>query len=146
MTAERHFMIRRQCLLPVMVVLLCACGAIAGAAREDCRICGMWIDQYLRTRHVLTEADGSQVSFCSFTCAARYLKQKGGEMKLLRAADYLSKELVDARKAIYLVGSDVPPVMSFASIIAFSRKDTATEFQKIHGGRIMSFAELMAEQ
>jgi nitrous oxide reductase accessory protein NosL len=130
--------------LAVFVVLSFA-GVFAGEARDDCRVCGMWIDQYMHTRHVLTEVDGSKVSFCSFTCAAKHIRKHGADVKRLQAADYLTAELVAATDATYLVGSDVLPVMSYTSIIAFADPATAKEFQKEHGGRIMTFAEVFAQ-
>jgi copper chaperone NosL len=121
-------------------------GIVAEEARKDCRLCGMWIDQHMHSRHVLTTKEGAQINFCSFTCAARYLKNHGAEEKLLQAADYLTTELIYAKSAFYLVGSDAPPVMSYESIIAFAGKEEAENFQKVHGGRIMSFDEALAPQ
>lgn len=144
-TGQRCIRIWSRCLWVLFFHLFFAFGAIPAEAREDCRVCGMWIDQYPRTRHVLTEADGVQVSFCSLTCAARYLKKKGVVIKLLRAADYLTGELVEVHDAVYLVGSDVPPVMSYISVIAFASRDAASGFQKVHGGTFMTFDQVLAE-
>jgi nitrous oxide reductase accessory protein NosL len=119
-------------------------GVFAEKVREDCRLCGMWIDQYMPTRHVLTEADNIQVSFCSFTCAVKYMKMHEVEVEQLKVADYLSTELVDVKDALYLLESDAPPVMSNTSIIAFASKKTVESFQKLHGGRIMTFDEVLA--
>lgn len=119
-------------------------GISAEEVREDCRLCGMWIDQYMHTRHVLTEADGTQVSFCSFTCTLKYMKMHEVEVKQLKVADYLSSELVDVQDAFYLLESDAPPVMSNSSTIAFASKKTVENFQKLHGGKIMTFDEVLA--
>ena len=129
----------------VVLALPSASSVFAADAREDCRVCGMWIDQYMHTRHVLTEADGSRVSFCSFTCAAKHIRKHGEDAKQLQAADYLTTELVDAEKAVYLVGSDAPPVMSYTSIITFAGISAAKDFQKKHGGRIMTYSEVFAQ-
>ena len=122
-----------------------ASSIFADEKREDCRICGMWIDQYIRTRHVLTKTDGTQEYLCSYTCTAKYLKTNHVKPKLLQVADYLTTEPVDAGNAFYLVGSDALPVMSYISIIAFATKDSAESFQEMHGGKVMSFTEVMAE-
>lgn len=126
----------------VVFSLTSTAGIFAGDAREDCRVCGMWIDQYMHTRHVLTETDGSRVSFCSYTCAAKHIKKHGKEAKQLQAADYLTAELIDAEEAVYLVGSDAPQVMSYTSIIAFAEVSVANDFQKTHGGRVMTYSEV----
>lgn len=103
----------------------------------------MWIDQYRHTRHVFTAKDGDQVLFCSLTCAARYLKTHGEGMKQMQVADYLTAELIDTEQAIYLAGSDAPPVMSNTSIIAFTSREQAEKFQQKHGGRILNFSQTL---
>jgi nitrous oxide reductase accessory protein NosL len=131
-------------LLTLVSLIYYVPGVFAEEVREDCRLCGMWIDQYMHTRHVLTEADGTQVSFCSFTCAVKFMKMHEVEVKQLKVADYLSTELVDVKDAFYLLESDAPPVMSNSSIIAFASKKTVESFQKLHGGKIMTFDEILA--
>lgn len=103
----------------------------------------MWIDQHMNTRHILTAAGGSEVSFCSFTCTARFLKMPEAKMEHLQVADYLTAELVDVKNAFYIVGSDVLPVMSQISIIAFCGWESAENFRKLHGGKIMNFDEVV---
>jgi nitrous oxide reductase accessory protein NosL len=127
-------------------VLIVVAGFLPGLAkevREECLICGMWIDQHMSTRHVISTADGSKVSFCSFTCAARFLKLPEVKARRLQVGDYQTVELVDVKKAFYLVGSDAPPVMSQISIIAFYSREAAENFGKLHGGIIMNFDEMM---
>jgi len=140
-----RFKIVVVCLFSLASLLHFAPGVLAEDMREDCRLCGMWIDQYLHTRHVMTTADGTQVSFCSFTCAAKYLKSHVADAKQLQAADFLTAELVDAEDAFYLLGSDAPPVMSYTSIVAFASIEAAESFQELHGGKIMTFDELLAQ-
>jgi len=134
------------CFLALVSLIYCAPGVWAEEAREECRVCGMWIDQNMHTRHVLTTADGSKVSFCSFACAARYLKKEKVDVAGLQAADYLTTDLVNAKSAFYLVGSDAPPVMSYISIVAFASREEAESFQKKHGGQIMTFDEALAQE
>jgi copper chaperone NosL len=132
------------CVLSLLSLPYYGPGIAAEEARKDCRLCGMWIDQHMHTRHVLTTKEGAQINFCSFACAVRYLKNHAAEEKLLQVADYLTTQLTDAKSAFYLVGSDAPPVMSYESIIAFASREEAENFQKVHGGRIMSFDEALA--
>ena len=73
------------------------------------------------------------------------IKKHDKDAKQLQTADYLTTELVDAEKAVYLVGSDASPVMSYTSIIAFTEISVANDFQKIHGGRIMTYSEVFAQ-
>ena len=141
-----RFRILTVCLLAFAAVLHYAPGIPAEETRADCSVCGMWIDQYMHTRHVLTEPDGTKISFCSFTCAARFMKTHEVDVKQLQVADYLTTELVGAKDGFYLVESDAPPVMSYTSIIAFATRESAEKFQKVHGGRIMTFDEVVAAQ
>ena len=132
--------------LTFLSLVYCASNAVAEEAREECSLCGMWIDQYMHTRHVLTEEDGEQISFCSVTCAARHIKRSGEDVQHLEVADYLTAELVNVESAFYLLGSDAPPVMSYTSIIAFKSLAEADNFRKLHGGKIMTFAEVLAQE
>ena len=134
----------RRIILCFLLLPLAAAALHAAEPRPDCRICGMWIDQYMRTRHVFTARDGSQVMFCSLTCAARHLQDHAPELKRLEVADYLTTELIDSKSAIYLAGSDVPPVMSNTSIIAFGNRQEAERFQQQHGGRLLDFTQALA--
>lgn len=130
----------------LMAVLLSLAGAVyADEHRDDCHVCGMWIDQNLRTRLVITTTAGDTAMFCSFACAARFWEKRRAVIQQIRVADYLTTELVDAYSAVYLIGSDVPPVMSFLSIIAFGKRDEALTFQKMHGGMIMGFTEALQQ-
>jgi len=144
--AMLRVMILSACLFSFVSLIHYAPGILAAEAREDCRLCGMWIDQYMHTRHVLTATDGTRISFCSFTCAAKYLKRQERKPKLLQVADFGSAKLVDVEEAFYLLGSDAPPVMSYTSIIAFAGIEVAESFRKLHGGKIMTFAEVIAQQ
>lgn len=82
--------------------------------------------------------------FCSLTCAARFLETHDSLRKQMQVADYLTAKLIDGDDAVYLVGSDAPPVMSNTSIIAFSSRLQAERFQESHGGQIMNFSQVLA--
>ena len=142
-----RFKILTFCFLTFLSQVYCVSSVIAEETREECRLCGMWIDQHMHTRHVLTAAeDGAQISFCSFTCAARHINRFGEDVQHLEVADYLTAELVNVKSAFYLLGSDAPPVMSYTSIIAFKSLAEADNFRKLHGGKIMTFAEVLDQK
>lgn len=136
----------RIAVLIVIFALWCAFPPGDGSSaseREDCSLCGMWIDLYMKTRHVVTLEDGTSESFCSIACAAKYIKQHKGGVKMIQAADFDTTELISAENAFYLEGSDIPGVMSYTSRIAFSRLTQAEGFQARHGGRIVSFRDAL---
>lgn len=128
------FLVLATLLLPRIIVY-------SAESRADCYFCGMWIDQNLHTRHVVTAYDGSQIVFCSLACTVKFLKTHQNDVKRIQVADYLSTELVDANEAVYLVDSDAPPIMSYTSFIAFRDNKVSEKFQNVHGGTIMSFVE-----
>jgi copper chaperone NosL len=109
------------------------------AEREGCVLCGMYLDIYAKTRYTITFDDGSSQSTCSLACAARIMNEHKGRTRDVKVGNYLSGELIEARSAFYLEGSDVPGVMSNTSRIAFPSKQAAQDFRKKHGGRIITF-------
>ena len=131
-----------------IATILCALlisNSFAGGSRDDCFVCGMWIDQYMNTRHVVTKKDDMHdLKFCSLTCAAKFLKKNKATIQGIKVGLFLTGELIDAEKAYYLVGSDVHGVMSYQSKIAFSSKEDVVKFQKKHGGQIAVFNDVLA--
>ena len=106
-------------------------------AQRWCDLCAMDLQKYRLTKYILTPADGDKRYSCSIHCVAIILgKQKVGDVKV---ANYLTSEMIDARKAYYLVGSDIKGVMSKVSKLAFVSKANALEFQGDHGGELTDF-------
>lgn len=132
--------------LMVLACPLLLSGIALGQERKSCHLCGMYIDLYASTRHVIIYEDGSQVETCSLACAAKLTKRSGKKISKIMAADYLTKELIKADSAVYLEGSDIPGVMSYVSRIAFKSKSDALAFQKKHGGKIITFQEALKHQ
>jgi nitrous oxide reductase accessory protein NosL len=129
--------------LPV-IVLAFVFGALAHKEeRAECSLCGMWIDLYMKTRHVVTRTDGTAESFCSIACASKYMKTHKGQVKMVLAADFETKELIEADSAFYIEGSDIHGVMSYTSRLAFTTRDQAERFRKEHGGDIISFKKAL---
>ena len=116
------------------------------AEREECVICGMYLDLYERTRLVILFNDDTTKSTCSLACAAKVINQNRGRIKGVKVADFLTGKLLDADKAYFLEGSDIPGVMSYTSRVAFSSKTQASTIQKKHGGRIITFDRALKDQ
>jgi nitrous oxide reductase accessory protein NosL len=132
-----------------LCILLAALSPVLRAAereREGCVLCGMYLDLYERTRYVISFDDGTTQSTCSLACAAQIIDKNRRRLRDIKAADCLTGELIDARTAVYLEGSDVPGVMSYTSRLAFSSKDQALSFKKKHGGRIIFFDDAVRNQ
>ncbi len=119
---------------------------VRAAEREECAICGMYLNLYEKTRLVILFNDSTKKSTCSIACAAEVINQNRGRIKGVKVADFLTGKLFDADKAYFLEGSDVPGVMTYTSRLAFSTKAQALAFQKKHGGRIITFDQALKDQ
>jgi copper chaperone NosL len=128
----------------VLLFNLIALGATGH--RKECTICGMWIDQNEHTHHEAVLTNGEIEYFCSFACAAKYIRMNGDRTRTVMVADFLTKKLIDAEHAYYVEGSDVPGVMSYISLIAFETRERAAAFQAEHGGEIVTFAQALSFQ
>ncbi len=111
-------------------------------AEEKCSLCGMKVDEGKRQYFVITTKDGKRQKACNEGCASMFIENVGKDLKSIEAVDYNTGSLIDAHKAFYVKGSDVKPVMGGASVVSFTKKEDAEKFQKEHGGRVLSAAEL----
>lgn len=125
-------------LLPALPVL--AAGDIADI--PACQYCGMDRNKFGQTRMLIEYEKGSKIGVCSIHDAAVDLSQSVGKtIKTIWTADYDSRELIDAEQATWVIGGDLPGVMSGTSRVAFATKEAAAAFQKQHGGELASFDE-----
>jgi nitrous oxide reductase accessory protein NosL len=109
-----------------------------------CQVCGMDRTVFARSRMLIVYADGTAVGVCSIHCAAEELKRhKDKEVKSLMVADYVTKKLIDAKTATWVIGGDKEGVMTSVPKWAFARQEEAQEFVKENGGKQASFDEAM---
>ncbi len=115
-------------------------------AKEEpnwCSLCGMNLKMYHQTNNRLTLLDGTTVQTCSIFCAAQVYEKKPTEVDRWEVVDYETKGWIDARKAHWLVGSDIPGVMTAISKIAFFSRKDVQRYQKKHGGTIGIFDDAL---
>jgi nitrous oxide reductase accessory protein NosL len=111
---------------------------------KSCKQCGMDRTVFDRSRMLIVYADGTTVGVCSLHCAASEMRQnKGKQVKSLMVADYTTKELIDARTAIWVVGGKKEGVMTSVPKWAFARRESAQKFVKENGGEITPFDKVM---
>jgi hypothetical protein len=128
-----------------MTVALFVVGTGAAAEKDiekipSCQYCGMDREKFAATRMLVEYANGTTIGTCSIHCAAVDLAQSfGKEIKGLKAADYRSGKLIDAEKATWVIGADLPGVMAARSRVAFADKAAAEAFRKEKGGEIAGF-------
>jgi nitrous oxide reductase accessory protein NosL len=129
------------------VAVLCAGSA---GAQEDvkatpaCTHCGMDREKFASSRMVLEYDDGSLVGVCSVHCAAVNLVVTIDKAPAsIRVADFASKKLIDAEKAVWVIGGKRPGVMTRRGKWAFEERASAEAFSKENGGAIASFDDAM---
>jgi mono/diheme cytochrome c family protein len=96
----------------------------------------MNLKMYWKTSHRLTFSDGTRTGYCSIHCASEVYEKKATEIDRWEVADYDSGKLTDARKAVFLIGSDLPGTMTAVSKLAFASPEVAKQYQKKHGGTL----------
>ncbi len=116
-----------------------------GPERAWCPVCGMKLRLFYKTSHALRTAAGRQRQYCSLRCLAKDLERLGETgANAIRAVDAAGGELIDARSAHYVLGSDVPGTMSRRSKLAFADRAAAAAFAANCGGRVVSFDRALA--
>ncbi len=126
---------------------------LSGVARADhhladvkdgpsCRYCGMDRAKFASSRMVVEYDDGSRLSACSLHCVAVDLaNQIDKTPTAIKVADLGTQALVDAEKAIWVLGGSRPGVMTKRAKWAFAERAAADAFVKENGGTIVSFED-----
>lgn len=115
-----------------------------GEAKDYCPNCGMHLPKYYKTSHAVIFKDGSARQFCSIHCLVDesemgFLRDKQDKIAQILVADVDTQQMVDAKKAFYVVGSKIKGTMSGNSKYAFATKAGAEAFMAQNGGTITSF-------
>ena len=107
---------------------------------KSCPYCGMDREKFAHSRMLIIYDDGSEVGLCSLHCAAVDLSLKLDKMpSSIWVGDYNTKKLIDAEKAIWVIGGNKPGVMSKNAKWAFEKKEDAEAFAKYNMGAISMF-------
>jgi nitrous oxide reductase accessory protein NosL len=119
-------------------------------AQEDiqkhtsCKYCGMDRQKFSHSRMLLEYDDGSSVGTCSIHCVAVDLSLNIDKTpKTIGVGDYGTKALIDAEKAVWVIGGTKPGVMTKRAKWAFAEKGAAEAFIKENQGRLATFDEAM---
>jgi len=113
-----------------------------------CPYCSMDLRANHRTRMLVHYGNDLPDPTCSIHCTAISLANNLFlEPKAIwvgdEGADTEPRPLIDATQATYLVGSDLPGIMTWNSKYAFSGNDAALAAQKSHGGQLMNFRQVL---
>ena len=113
------------------------------AAYPECPFCGMDRQKFAHSR-IYIEYDGDSEGFCSLHCAAVDLALKIDQTpKAIKVGDYQTKKLIDAERAVWVIGGDKMGVMTKRAKWAFEKQEDAEKFVKESGGKISTFDEAM---
>jgi len=117
--------------------------SLAGVEKRWCPLCGMNLEMFRKTNVRYTFKDGTSQRYCSWHCAAIVYKKRKDDIVKVEVADFVTGKFIPADKAYYLVGSDLPGVMTVRSKKAFASLEEAKKFQKEHGGKIVRYPEVL---
>ena len=115
-------------------------------AQEDihnhpsCSLCGMDRAQFSHSRMLIEYENGTSFGACSLHCAAVELAANIDKMpKIIWVADYYSKGLIDAEKAVWVTGGSKSGIMTKRAKWAFEKNADADRFIAENGGSINDF-------
>jgi nitrous oxide reductase accessory protein NosL len=129
---------------------LIAAGTIVFAQSDiedhrSCVYCGMDRKAYGFSRMLVLYEDGGVAGVCSLHCAVIELDtNQRRKVKSLLVADRVTRTLIDAEKAIWVMGGSKSGVMTQRPKWAFESKAGAEAFIGEYGGKIVSWTEAFA--
>jgi hypothetical protein len=144
-------MIRKLWIMSILIGLVFSGAALAFAepdndiqAHPACKYCGMDRQMFAHSRMLIEYDDGTTLGTCSLHCAAMDLALHLDKSPVsIKVGDYVSKELIDAESAAWVLGGNKPGVMTKRAKWAFSSKAGAEKFIAENGGKLVSFDEVM---
>lgn len=125
----------------------------APTKQDKCPVCGMFVYKYPDWVSAMSFADGTTLFFDGAKDLFKYYLNTEGKSHYRKAADavalmvteYYALELIDARGAWFVVGSNVYGPMGH-ELVAFRSREDAQEFLQDHEGkRVLRFEEITAE-
>jgi len=137
----------------ILFIMFCALfilTASALSAEQDqrdhasCSYCGMDRVKFAHSRMLVEYTKGDAVGTCSIHCmAVEFANSIDRTPKAIMVADMNTKQLIDAEKAIWVLGGSRPGVMTKRPKWAFSDKASADAFIASQSGEIINFDQAM---
>ena len=131
-------------------ILIMAMASMVFAAETDiekhpsCNYCGMNRAKFSHSRMLIEYDDGTAVGVCSLRCAAvDLINNLDKTPRHIGVGDQASHKLVDAEKAVWVLGGSKPGVMTSRPKWAFATIQGAEGFIKEHGGTMTTFEASM---
>jgi copper chaperone NosL len=109
-----------------------------------CKYCGMKRDSFAFSRMLIKYNNGPAVGTCSIHCSSIDLALKTNKIpEAILVGDFNTKKLIDAEKAVWVIGGKKAGVMSIRGKWAFEDRKEADAFVIENGGQISSFDDAM---
>jgi nitrous oxide reductase accessory protein NosL len=149
---RRNAMIRKAVIAAVALSLIISPVGAALAADADadidkhksCKFCGMDREKWNFSRVYLEYDDGSTEGTCSIHCAAVDLALNLDKSpKTIWVADFSTRQLIDAEKAVWVLGGKKQGVMTKRAKWAFADKAAAEAFIEVNEGAASTFDEMI---
>jgi len=134
----------------LIIILFSVAGTTVSAQSDiddhrDCVYCGMDRKAYGFSRMLIHYEDGAMVGTCSLHCAVVELDANAKRaVKSILVADRDSRSLLEAEKAVWVMGGKKRGVMTELPTWAFQSREGAEAFIKANGGKIVTWAEALA--
>jgi copper chaperone NosL len=110
----------------------------------DCKYCGMKRELFAYSRMLIKYGSGPATGTCSIHCSSIDLALNTDRMPdAILVGDFNTKRLIDAEKAVWVVGGKKPGVMTIRGKWAFENGRDADAFIRGNGGKQSSFDEAM---
>jgi copper chaperone NosL len=110
----------------------------------ECKYCGMNRELYAFSRMLIKYDRGPAAGTCSIHCSAIDIALNLEKMpEVVLVGDYRTKRLIDAEKAVWVIGGKKMGVMSIRGKWAFENRADADAFVRENGGRLSTFDEAM---
>ena len=128
----------------VIFFLLCMLMPGPGSAEEVCFHCGMAKARYGHSWVIIQYEDGRRTGVCSIHCAAIDMVVNYDTLvQAITVGDYHTQKQIDAYKAYWVIGGDLPGVMTSNAKWAFHKEEDAKAFIRQHGGHPAVFEEVI---
>lgn len=129
----------------LVLLLMTVMAAPVFAAQDQteypaCKYCGMDRNTFAHSRIYIKYDDSSTMGTCSLHCAAMDMALNIDKAPVsIQVGDFNTKELIDAEKAVWVIGGSKMGVMTRRAKWAFGAKEAADAFVKEFGGQIAGF-------
>jgi copper chaperone NosL len=151
MPKEYHMLECKFLAVAIIIAALLFFAASVVPAEEDidahrsCIHCGMDRKAYGFSRMLVQYEDGSSVGLCSLRCVVVELDANPKRaVKAILAADRTERTLIDAEKAVWIMGGVKRGVMTDRPKWAFASRAAAEAFIENYGGTIVTWSEALA--